>query len=169
MNPKDPTCENVIKTSFKKSSKCLTSIGTNVAPEIWTVVEIQVGVLSANLPSMRPLFSRVPFKSSTHDSAEIHRISRNTPSSVPLVEVHNKGSARMKEDQPPNSSNDFLKTEPERSDLRVSTLAETDVLHGISVTTDMEQWSSPRKGGDMEAMLDIPVNAWQAPTVISGH
>lgn len=87
--------------------------------------------------------------------------------SVPLVEMHKKGFARMKEASPQDSSNNSLEAGPERSDLRVLSPAKNVPSYGISVKTDVEQQFEPRKSGDMEAGLDITVNVWQAPTVTS--
>lgn len=131
-------------------------------------MEAQIGVVSANLPPMRPLFSQISFKSFTHDSAETHRINRNTPA-VPLVEAHKKGFARMSEAQAPSSSNNSSEAGPDRSDSGAVISIHNGPLYGISVTTNVEQRSSPRKASDMEAGLNIRANAWQAPTVSSGH
>lgn len=74
----------------------------------------------------------------------------------------------MKEGHAQSSLNS-LEAGTDRSDPRTLSSAEKDAAHGISVTTDVEQLFSPRKSGDLEAAMDIPVNAWQAPTVTSGH
>lgn len=33
--------------------------GTGVAPSLWSAVEVQLGVVSGNIPSLRPLFMRL--------------------------------------------------------------------------------------------------------------
>ena len=36
--------------------------GTGVAPSLWSAVEVQLGVVSGNIPSLRPLFVRLAAK-----------------------------------------------------------------------------------------------------------
>jgi len=82
------------------SLTCLLNVGVSVEPLIWSIVEVDLGVICACIPTLKPLFSKNGKNASTKATASSH--SQST-------------AAKRRMD---NSSSSWTKSDPEIGDAR---------------------------------------------------
>lgn len=145
LSPFPPSHPQPILVHFGRNSNPRHFIGTNMRPGLWSTAEGGIGVMSANLPSLRPLFSRT--------AGVKPRSGPSVPSSG-KNDMHNasgslsmqgfcSGSKAFEQVGDSHSCHSFADAVNEAAPMQVTwneTHLETEIpLKCITVTTDIEQ------------------------------
>ena len=114
----------------------LTRADSNVGPGLWTTAEVQIGVVSANLPSLRPLFGKFAAKASKMTNIGFKDSDNHTnPTKTP----RSKGFHRMADYQVRQPTGLTSAARPGRPDSDNLDFELGLPLYGIAVKTDVEQ------------------------------
>ncbi|MCJ1476313.1 hypothetical protein MMC13_004979 [Lambiella insularis] len=136
---------------------------TNLAPGLWTMAENQIGVVSGNLPCMRPLFMRLGARvRKLRGGYESKDETNNT------AKFRSNGFTRMSEHQKGypvglTSAAMAMRGDP---DLEFEMGLP---MHGISVKTDVEQRidNASEHSESSQARINRPAPPWREPTTSS--
>lgn len=134
INPHDITCMS-LPTSLHLPPLTIFT-GTNVGPGLWTSAEVTIGVVSANLPFMRPILGKAWSKA--HDFRTAYKENDNHTGTEDRQNLRANGFTRITDDKARSLMGLTSTAQPGR-DSHALDFELGIPMHRIAVTTDVDR------------------------------